>query len=139
VFSDVPESAVQQPVDVKADPVEGKADPLFEHGVPFPITDEDGLAAIGDGDGLVPIAGENALVPAADGDGLNVETVGAGLSPLLPISTEPNGIPTREMPPGDDDVTAEDEALPLAVLHGPDIAVLPGNAVPVPTPIPPPS
>jgi hypothetical protein len=66
---------------------------------------------------------------------------GSGLTPALPISNEPNGIPTRATPPGVvGDVAATDEALlPAVVPHGPDIAVVPGIDAPVPTPIPPPS
>jgi hypothetical protein len=66
------------------------------------------------------------------------------LSPPPPISTEPNGIPVGETPPGDeddgDDIAAdEDAAPPVLALHVPDVAALPGNGVPVPTPNPPPS
>jgi hypothetical protein len=66
---------------------------------------------------------------------------GSGLTPALPISNEPNGIPVRAAPPGVvGDVAAADEALlPDVVPHGPDIAVLPGIDAPIPMPIPPPS
>lgn len=66
---------------------------------------------------------------------------GVGLTPPLPISNEPNGIPARAAPPGVvGDVAVADEALLLAVVpHGDDMAVLPGSAAPVPTAIPPPS
>jgi hypothetical protein len=64
-----------------------------------------------------------------------------GLTPALPISSEPNGMPVRATPPGDaDDVAADDEVPPLTLVpHIPDVATLPGNDVPVPIPIPPPS
>ena len=78
------------------------------------------------------------MVPIVDRDGLGTGTTTNGLTPALPISTEPIGIPARAPPAGDaDDVAADDEALLLEPV--PQTAVLPGNDVPVPTPIPPPS
>ncbi len=78
-----------------------------------------------------------------DGNGPGVGTTGAALIPALPISTEPNGIPVRAVPPGDTDgIAADDEALLLALVpHVPEVAALPGRDVPVPAPIvaPPPS
>jgi hypothetical protein len=79
-------------------------------------------------------------LPIVEGFGLGVGTTSNGLTPALPISTEPNGIPARGRPPGDaDDVAADDEALLLELVpHIPEVAAPPGN-VPVPTPSPPPS
>jgi hypothetical protein len=107
-------------------------DQVVDHRMPLPIVDGFGLD-VGD-------VGA-ALIPIVDGIGLGVGTIGAALTPPLPISTEPIGIPARETPPGDaDDVTADDEALPLEVVpHVPDVDALPGNDPPVPAPIPPPS
>ena len=88
--------------------------------------------AISDWDGL-----------AISGVGLGVGTTMSGLIPALPISTEPNGIPVREAPPG----TVGDVA--AVVLQVPNPVVLPGNDVPIvivvlpgnaaPIAIPPPS
>ena len=61
-----------------------------------------------------------------------------GLTPALPISTEPNGIPERETPLGDKEgVAAIDEGLLLAPV--PQTAALPGKDIPAAMPIPPPS
>jgi len=94
-------------------PVEDMDDAVVEHGMPLPV--------IG-------------------GDGMGAGTTSNGLTPALPISTEPNGIPVRAAPPGKvGDVAADNEALLLELVpHVPEVAALPGN-VPVPTPIPPPS
>ena len=79
-------------------------------------------------------------LPIVEGFGLGVGTTSNGLTPALPISTEPNGIPVRAAPPGDlGDVAADDEALLLELVpHVPEVAAPPGN-VPVPAPSPPPS
>jgi hypothetical protein len=96
-------------------------------GEPVAVVDGNGLAAVVDGNGLVAMLGAG--------------TSGIGLTPPLPISKEPNGIPVRGAPPGVvGDVAANVEALlPEVVPHGADIAVLPGIDIPVPMPIPPPS
>jgi hypothetical protein len=61
-----------------------------------------------------------------------------GLTPALPISTEPNGIPERETPLGDKEgVAVIDEGLLLT--PAPQTAALPGNETPAAVPIPPPS
>jgi hypothetical protein len=73
------------------------------------------------------------------GDGLGVESVRKGLTPALPISTDPIGIPGRDTPLGDSESVAPVEDAVLAtVAHD---AAAPGIAVPVPapSPIPPPS
>jgi hypothetical protein len=105
------EIAVQQPVEDMGD--EEEENPVAEHGMPLPIV---------------------------EGFGLGVGTTSNGLTPALPISTEPNGIPVRAAPPGEvGDVAADDEALLLELVpHVPEVAAPPGN-VPVPTPSPPPS
>jgi hypothetical protein len=102
------EIAVQQPVK-DMDDEEGE-NPVVEHGMPLPIV---------------------------EGFGLGVGTTSNGLTPALPISTEPNGIPVRGRPPGDaGDVAA---LLVELVAQAPDNAALPGSDVPVPVPVPPPS
>jgi hypothetical protein len=85
-------------------------------------------------------AGDEIDIPA-EGDTVSDVAGSIGLTPALPISNEPNGIPVRAAPPGVvGDVVVTDEAMLLEVVpHGPDIAVLPGIDVPVPTAIPPPS
>jgi len=99
---------------------------------------------VGGGQGSVPvIVGRVGL--AIDGIGLSA-TLGAGatsigLTPPLPISKEPKGIPVRATPPGVvGDVAAKDEPLLLEVVPlVPDIEVLPDIDAPAPIPIPPPS
>jgi hypothetical protein len=100
--------------------------------VPVVETDDDGPGAAAVGAGLTVDSGNDETAGAP---------IGAVLSPPLPISTEPNGIPARETPPGDeDDVAADDDASLLeGVPHVSEVAALPGNGVPVPTPNPPPS
>jgi hypothetical protein len=68
--------------------------------------------------------------------GLGTGPTGIGLRPALPVSTEPNGIPTGEAPPGDGVDIADDDAVPVVGLV-PQFAVLPGNGIPIA--IPPPS
>jgi hypothetical protein len=107
------------------------------------------LVTVGDSvvtGGNVPIVetGEDGTSVVIVGAGLIVETdddgTGVALSPPSPIWTEPNGIPVRETPLGDEDIAADDDAAPLVlVLHVPDVAELPGNDIPVPIANPPPS
>ncbi len=79
------------------------------------------------------------LVVDSGNDGTGGAPIGAVLSPPLPISTEPNGIPARETPPGDEeDVAVDDDAL-LPETVPQEVVALPGNGVPVPIPNPPPS
>jgi hypothetical protein len=76
-------------------------------------------------------------VPIIERDALGVGTTTKGLTPALPISTEPNGIPVRAtLPDAVEDIAAIDEVLPLEL--APQIAPLPAKA-PIPSPIPPPS
>jgi hypothetical protein len=102
---------------------------------------------------------------ATEGDTLTIGTAAAELTPRLPISVDPNGIPVRAAPPGVIgvvDVGAEDEAMLLEpephipdnpavsvipeVVETPDVADIPDDvdipdvaAVAVPIVIPPPS
>ena len=95
--------------------------------------------------GVVAIPGAEGLIDVIGGIGLSA-TLGAGattigLTPPLPISKEPNGIPVRAAPPSVvGEVAPMDGALLLeAAPLVPDIAVLPGIDAPLPIPMPPPS
>jgi hypothetical protein len=58
---------------------------------------EDGTAA---GDVTVGMTGTTALFGTTMGDTLTIGTAAAELTPKLPISIDPSGIPARAMPPG---------------------------------------
>ena len=113
------------------------------------------------GDETVGIVGTNGAAPTV-GNMLSVGTAAAGLTPRLPISIDPNGIPVRAPPPGVVgvvDVGVEDEAMLLEpephipdipdvfsipeVVDIPDVADVPDAAVVVgdvfPIAVPPPS
>jgi hypothetical protein len=115
------------------------------------------------GDVTVGIVGTNGAKPTV-GNTLIVGTAAAELTPRLPISVDPIGIPVRAPPPdvvGDVDVGVDDEAMLLEPephipddrapedvdipddIDVPDVAVAPDVAavagVAVPTAIPPPS
>ena len=67
------------------------------------------------GDVTVGIVGTNGAIPTV-GNTLIVGTAAAELTPRLPISKDPNGIPVRAPPPGvvgDVDVGVDDEAILL--------------------------
>jgi hypothetical protein len=87
-----------------------------------------------------PVVGHGTPLPNVDGK-LGVGTTSNWLTPALPISTEPNGMPVRATLPGnEDDVAADDEAPLLTLMpHVPGVAALPGSDVPGCTGIPPPS
>jgi hypothetical protein len=76
--------------------------------------------------------GETAPDPATSGIGLDIGPIGIGLIPESPVSTEPNGIPAGEAPPGDGVGSAGDEAILLAEL----VPQLPGNGIPIVIPAP---
>jgi hypothetical protein len=65
---------------------------------------------------VTPVVGHGSVLVVTDetlGNTLIVGTVAAELTPRLPISTDPNGIPVRATPPGavgDVDVGVDDEA-----------------------------
>jgi hypothetical protein len=69
------------------------------------------------GDVTVGTVGTNGLSKVSvGGDTLIVGTAAAELTPRLPISVDPNGIPVRAAPPGvvgDVDVGVDEEAMPL--------------------------
>ena len=98
-----------------------------------------GAETIGAGALVAGSIEENALGPETSGIGLGAGPTGIGLSPPLPISTEPKGIPAAEAPPGDAVDIADDTAAPLVelVVHVPDAGVPPGSGIPIV--IPPPS
>jgi len=103
-------------------------------------------------------SGIDATIPTM-GATLGIGTAAAELTPRLPISVDPNGIPGRAAPPGaigEVDVGVEDDAMLLepaphipdipAVSSSPDVVDIPdGMEIPasldiaVPTAIPPPS
>jgi hypothetical protein len=102
------------------------------------------------------MAGTNGVSPTvpAVGATLIVGTVAAELTPRLPISVDPNGIPVRATPPGVvGDVGVEDEAMLLEpephIPDNPDVSSIPGvvdipddavvAGIVVPVVIPPPS
>jgi hypothetical protein len=119
------------------------------------------------GDETVGITG-TAEIPIVVGNGPCVGTIAAELTPRLPISVDPSGIPVRAAPPGVVgvvDVGVDDEAMLLEPdphipdmpevssipdvvgnpddVDIPDVAIMPDVAAvagaAVPTPIPPPS
>jgi hypothetical protein len=151
------EKLFQQPpvLDVLVRPVVGQGKVLV-------VADETGA-----GDVTVGMIGTTEVDPTK-GDTVIVGTAAAELTPRLPISVDPNGIPVRAPPPGvvaDVDVGVEDEAMLLEpephipdmpevcsipeVADIPDVADMPDDVdisdVPavagaaVPTAIPPPS
>jgi hypothetical protein len=124
----------QQPVGDEDDTVE----PVATHGPPIPTAGVNALGAktvgadeagAGTTEGLGPD-------PMTSGMGLGIGLTGIGLRPALPVSKEPNGIPTGEAPPGDGVDIADDDAVPVVGLV-PQFAVLPGSGIPIA--IPPPS
>jgi hypothetical protein len=126
--------------------------PAHAVGNPFGSVEEDAIPAedevVEDASNDVAGVMEGEIIKGVEGmavvTGSEVVTdvaSGGGLTPALPISNDPNGIPARAAPPGViGEVAAMDEALlPAVPPHGADIAVLPGIDVPAPIPIPPPS
>ena len=82
-------------------PVAGMDEPVIAHGMPVPTV----------GEGRPFVVGIEKL---------GVGTAIGGLTPALLISTEPNGIPAGDMPPGDDGdatVAADDALLPDVASH----------------------
>jgi hypothetical protein len=139
--------------------------PVFGHGKALVVADEAAAEGV-----IVGMVGATAIGPTKPtlGVTLNVGTAAAELTPRLPISVDPIGIPVRAPPPdvvGDVDVGVEDAAMLLEpephipdmpeVCSIPDVAEIPDDVeVPgevdipgvaavagaaVPTPIPPPS
>jgi hypothetical protein len=129
------------------------------HGKAFVVADETGDADVTVG--MVGAIGVGPTKPTV-GDTLNVGTAAAELTPRLPISMDPNGIPVRAPPPGvvgDVEVGVEEEAMLLEpephipdipevssipdVVDIPDVAMLPDVAAvagpTAPVAIPPPS
>jgi hypothetical protein len=93
----------------------------------------DGAVGVPNVDGVGP--SDPMVVDKGDGLG---GTTRKGLTPALPISTEPNGIPERETPLGDKEgVAVIEEGVLLTLL--PQTAAVPGNDISAAIPIPPPS
>jgi hypothetical protein len=136
---------------------------VFGHTEVLVVADEAAAGGV-----TVGMTGTTAVGPTrlTLGDTLSVGTAAAELTPRLPISVDPNGIPVRAAPPGVvADVGVEDEAMLLEPVPHipdmpevcsipdvaeiaddvespgevdiPDVAAVAGAAVP--TPIPPPS
>jgi hypothetical protein len=105
------------------------------------MENEEGENDLENEEGENPVVEHGMPLPIVEGFGLGAGTISNGLTPVLPISREPNGIPVRAAPPVEvGDVAADDEALLLELVpHVPEVAAPPGNDVPVPTPSPPPS
>jgi len=133
--------------------------PPARHGNRFVVGDE-----AAEGDVIAGMVGTNGVSPTVPtvGDRPIVGTAAAELTPRLPISNDPNGIPVRAAPPGvvgDVEVGVDDEAMLLDpaphipdnpdvcsipdVVDIPDVAMVPDVAavagVAVPIAIPPPS
>jgi len=143
--------------------VDVPAVPPVRHGKRFVVGDE-----TADGDATIGMVGTNGVSPTVPtaGDTVIVGTAAAELTPRLPISVDPNGIPVRGAPPGVvGDVGVDDEAMLLEpephipdmpevsgipdVVEIPDVADIPDDVdipddadspdVAVPIAIPPPS
>jgi hypothetical protein len=91
------------------------------------------VEVVADGDeitGIVGTTGADVATLPTVGDTPSVGTAAAELTPRLPISVDPNGIPVRALPPGvvgDVDVGVDDEAiLPEPEPHIPDIPAVSG-------------
>jgi hypothetical protein len=103
------------------------ADP---HGMPVPsVVSSPGAPTVAGGVRVLVVDRLGAGIPNVDGDALGVGPDNNGPIPALPISTEPSGIPGRL--DAVEDVAAVDEALPLGL--APQIAPLPGSAIPPPS------
>jgi hypothetical protein len=95
-------------------------------------------AETGAGGARVGVVGTSVLGPTVPvmGNALGSGTAGAELTPRLPISTDPNGIPVRAAPPGAMgavDVGVEDAAMLLEPEpHIPDIPEVSSDVVDVP-------
>ena len=117
--------------------------PPVRHGNRFVVEDE-----TADGDATVGMVGTNGVSPTV-GDTVIVGTAAAELTPRLPISKDPKGIPVRAALPGvvvDVDVGVDDEAMLLEpephipdnpdvsripeVVDIPDVADIPGVDIP---------
>jgi hypothetical protein len=88
-------------------------EPVIAHGMPVPT--------VGEGRPFVGI------------EKLGAGTAIGGLTPALLISTEPNGIPAGDMPPGDETVAADDALLPDVASH---VVGLASEDPPIPNPPP---
>jgi hypothetical protein len=90
--------------------------PAVEHGKVLVVADE-----TAGGEVMAGIVGTGPIVNTG-GDTLIIGTAAAELTPRLPISTDPSGIPVRAAPPGVvGDVGVDDEAmLPEPEPHIPD-------------------
>jgi hypothetical protein len=123
----------QQPPVVEVLPVA----PIDWHGPAIPVV---GMARLGNEIvGVIGLAAGSMLDSESIGIGLGARPVGSGLSPPPPISTEPRGIPTREVPPGDVvDIVDDMVVAPVELVSQvPDAGMPPVGGIPIV--IPPPS
>jgi hypothetical protein len=114
--------------------------PTVVHGPPISTDGENVLGGeiVGGDAAGAGIVGIKMPEPATSGIGLGTGPTGSGLSPPLPISTEPNGIPAGRAPPGDGVAIADDGAAAVELVpQVPEVAEPPGNGIPIA--IPPPS
>ena len=94
-----------------------------------PVTGHGGAIPV---DGGLPIVDRGAAVGGTMGDTNIVETGGGGLSPALPISVDPNGMPARPAC-NVDRVGIDDPALPAPALPVAVHALDPAPAMPPPS------
>jgi hypothetical protein len=123
----------QQPVE----DVDGGAPPADIHGPAIPTDGVNGLVAgsIAGGEAGAGIGEGKVLGPAMSGIGAGIGLTGIGLRPAFMVSTEPNGIPAGEAPPGDGVDIADDDAVPPVELL-PQFVVPPGKGIPIANPPP---
>jgi hypothetical protein len=106
-----------------------------------PVVGADGAVGVTNVEGVPSVDGLRPGIPIVEGEMPGTGTTTSGLTPALPISTEPIGIPGWETRLGDSEgVVPVEDAVPAVVAQ---VAGPPGKAVPAPIPapgaIPPPS
>jgi hypothetical protein len=97
-----------------------------------PVIPVVGVGGIANMDGVPGVERLRLGIPIVDGEMLGVGTTNRGLTPLLPISTDPNGIPDRETALCDNKGA---DAADVLLEAAPHVA----RVVPVPIVAPPPS
>jgi hypothetical protein len=130
----------QQPLEDVADDID--PDVVLHGTPPIPVSGANVVGAETMG-GTKLVAGViEVLDPATGGIGFcigltAIGLTGMGLSPPLPISTEPSGIPAVDPGPADVVDVADDDAAPAVELvpHAPDVGE-PGNGIPIVNPPP---
>src|SRR6267154_1865337 len=124
----------QQPGTIVVPPEPDLACLVVEPSGNVPVTGHGGVAVI---DGGLPIVDSGAVVDGTMGDMNIVETGGGGLSPALPISVDPNGMPARPAcnvdRVGIDEPALAAPPLPVPALPVPAQALDPVPAMPPPS------